>query len=564
MRLINTRTRKLEEFKCSPPPYAILSHRWHDSGEVPFHVIGTLRARFMPGYSKIRWGCAQAQRDGLDYFWIDTCCIDKRSSAELSEAINSMYAWYRDARVCYAYLHDVLTDEGQESESSPFWTSDWFKRGWTLQELLAPQNLIFFSKNWKMVGSKISLAAVLCKITSIEEEVLVCPENVQSLSVATRMSWASQRHTSKVEDRAYSLMGIFNVHMPIIYGEGEAKAFIRLQEEIMKTSTDQSILAWNTPSHYFCGPLAESPDYFVDCRGIHCIPPEKWLGHCARQYSHSYTEPRLDFTVTNDGLNITLPLRKLDDVPQSVLQPQGGYWFEAVLSCSAGLRVWDGRKYLVDLKDADLVRILLWQPNPHIQRYVRIYDKSSPTIKATATYGVPLRPILIGKLQSSAPAPPFHYFSLTFIVQYLAVQRSGYSLKPDPEPHCTVRPDTCGSLCLRTERRVDLGGHLQVARLNFHNSSSGERFSVVLGISSDLRIGAGPWVRITDNAYASGEETVAFVKMDWATWKLHKGYVNATIWEAEDNGEDADNITYIVTIRHKRHKVGFRYSFDGR
>lgn len=547
MRLINTRTRKLE-FKCPPPPYAILSHRWRD-GEVLFHDIGTFRARFMPGYSKIRWGCTQARRDGLDYFWIDTCCIDKSSSAELSEAINSMYMWYRDARVCYAYLHDVHNDEGQESESSPFWTSDWFKRGWTLQELLAPQSLIFFSRNWKMIGSKISLAAVLCKITSIEEDVLVCPENVQSISVATRMSWAAQRHTTKVEDRAYSLMGIFNVHMPIIYGEGEAKAFIRLQEEIMKTSTDQSILAWNTPSHFLCGPLAESPDHFADCQGIHCIPPDKWSDHCARQYSHPSTEAQLDFTVTNNGLNITIPLRKLDDVPQAALHLPGGHWFEAVLNCSGGLRLWDGPRYLADLDDADLVRILLWQPNPHIQRYVRIYDKSSPTIKATATCGFPLRPVLIGELRPYAPAPLSHYFSLTFIVQSPTVQRSGYSLKPDPEPHCTVRLNTCGSLCLRTERRVGPGGCLQVARLNFHNPSSGEYFSAVLGFSSDVRIGAGPWVRITDNTHASGEETVVSVKMDWATRKLRKGHVNATIWKAEGNGED--DITYTVTIRYE-------------
>ncbi|EJF57397.1 hypothetical protein DICSQDRAFT_69605, partial [Dichomitus squalens LYAD-421 SS1] len=176
---------------------------------------------------------------------LDTCCIDKSSSAELSEAINSMFYWYRDADVCHVYLFDVDDDDPQ-MPSSTFRSSRWHTRGWTLQELIAPRYVIFLSKSWHTIGTKVSLANVLTEITGIDLDVLLqrAPDCLHArTSIARRMSWASKRETTRIEDRAYSLLGLFGISMLIIYGEG-SDAFQRLQKEILKREKDQSIFAW--------------------------------------------------------------------------------------------------------------------------------------------------------------------------------------------------------------------------------------------------------------------------------------------------------------------------------
>lgn len=233
MRLLNTESKRLEEFDANPPDYAILSHCWFKE-EVSFQDMSRSDVEKMKGYAKLSAACNMAHHLGYPYLWMDTCCIDKSSSAELSEAINSMYSWYKSAGLCIAYLNDVDGDiKG----------SRWFKRGWTLQELIAPEDVIFADRNWDIVGMKSSLASLLANITGIDEDVLLTG-NIEGLSIAKRMSWAANRDTTRREDRAYSLMGIFGVNMPPIYGEGD-KAFIRLQEEIMKKSNDQSIFTWS-------------------------------------------------------------------------------------------------------------------------------------------------------------------------------------------------------------------------------------------------------------------------------------------------------------------------------
>ncbi|KAG1862996.1 heterokaryon incompatibility protein-domain-containing protein, partial [Suillus tomentosus] len=249
MHLLHTTTKKLEEF-VNPPDYAILSHRWREE-EVLFADIHQEHAKGMKGYAKIEGCCEQARRDGYQYVWIDTCCIDKNSSAALAEGINSMFAWYENAQVCYVYLDDV-TDNGDSETESAFAKSEWFTRGWTLQELIAPTSLFFFDSRWREIGSKNSLAGLLSSITRVHANVLTrvnagsdkLVATRESFSVATKMSWAAGRKTTRPEDRAYSLMGLFKVHMPVIYGEGEQKAFFRLQLEIIRTSHDQSIFAW--------------------------------------------------------------------------------------------------------------------------------------------------------------------------------------------------------------------------------------------------------------------------------------------------------------------------------
>ncbi|KAF9066753.1 heterokaryon incompatibility protein-domain-containing protein, partial [Rhodocollybia butyracea] len=224
------------------PKYAILSHVWGEE-EVTFqHMQDPSNRKEMKGWSKIVRACELARSEEWDYIWIDTCCIDKSSSAELSEAINSMYRYYREAPVCYAYLADVRSDIPSRSFSLEFRASKWFTRGWTLQELIAPVIVVFFTQKWERIGTKASLQEIITDLTGIPLNALL-DFGLRKSSIAARMSWAAGRKTSRIEDRAYSLMGIFGVYMPPIYGEGE-HAFIRLQEEILKTSDDQTLFAW--------------------------------------------------------------------------------------------------------------------------------------------------------------------------------------------------------------------------------------------------------------------------------------------------------------------------------
>ena len=221
---------------------------------------------------------------------------DKSSSAELTEAINSMFRWYRQSELCYVYLADVSTNLAKEPADLgivQFSNSRWFTRGWTLQELLAPEGVIFFATDWKFFGTKTKekptsryahrlLDSVIAQATGIDLEALQFGD-FRTSSIATRMSWASRRQITRIEDMAYCLLGIFDVNMPLLYGEGN-KAFLRLQEEIMKTSTDTSIFAWeNQPVKSALGTLvkrgwlevaefssflAPSPAHFANAAGI--------------------------------------------------------------------------------------------------------------------------------------------------------------------------------------------------------------------------------------------------------------------------------------------------------
>ena len=305
MRLLNVHTRKLKRFiGRNRPAYAILSHTWGDD-EVEFSDIDTPAWTEKKGHYKIDMTCRQAAqaRPQIFWVWIDTICINKDSSAELSEAINSMYAWYRDAVVCYAYLEDV-----QEHDLSTLSKARWFTRGWTLQELVAPREVEFFGQCWCRLGSKgirtsddERFTSTLSEITGIEEMALREPHCVHLQSVATRMSWASDRDTTREEDQVYCLMGLFGVNMPPLYGEGE-QAFLRLQEEIIRSSSDHTIFAWD------CDPDAvwySNRDPFATC-----------LAYSPRDFRSSGSIVPLTrkvsvvspYSVTNFGLQITLPL----------------------------------------------------------------------------------------------------------------------------------------------------------------------------------------------------------------------------------------------------------------
>ncbi|KFA46902.1 hypothetical protein S40293_03628 [Stachybotrys chartarum IBT 40293] len=191
-----------------------------------------------PGYEKIRFCAKQTASDDLQFFWGDTCCIDKSSSAELSEAINFMFRWYRNAAKCYAYLSDVSiggsvgdAPSSQQTWQTAFRRSRWFARGWTIQELIAPIHVEFFSLEGERLGDKMSMLDEIQSITGISFDALEGTP-LSRFGVNERMSWATGRKTKREEDAAYSLLGIFDVYMPLIYGEGRRKAFTRLQREV--------------------------------------------------------------------------------------------------------------------------------------------------------------------------------------------------------------------------------------------------------------------------------------------------------------------------------------------
>jgi hypothetical protein len=221
------------------PRYAILSHTWgSDSDEVTFDDLTSGDGTHKSGYEKIRFCAEQAKQDSLEYFWIDTCCIDKENKAELSHAINSMFRWYRNATRCYVYLSDVSTAKRKANSDiseweSAFQRSRWFNRGWTLQELLAPYSVEFFSQQRKRLGDKDSLRLQIHAITGIPERALE-GEPLSRFSVNDRLSWMNNRQTKHEEDKVYSLLGIFGVYISPFYGEGMAKALTRLQDEIKK------------------------------------------------------------------------------------------------------------------------------------------------------------------------------------------------------------------------------------------------------------------------------------------------------------------------------------------
>lgn len=220
------------------PDYAILSHTWlPDNQEVLFSdmVQGTAHEK-IASYRKILFCVEQAAQDGLQHCWIDTCCIDKTSSAELQEAITAMFSWYRNSTKCYAYLSDVSVRQ-QDLNDIDQWQkavrkSRWFTRGWTLQELLAPATVELFSTEGSFLGDKKSLEDIIHEVTKIPRQALRGAD-MSDFSVSDRLSWAEHRHTKRPEDKAYSLLGIFNLFIPLIYGEGK-NAFVRLHEEIEK------------------------------------------------------------------------------------------------------------------------------------------------------------------------------------------------------------------------------------------------------------------------------------------------------------------------------------------
>jgi hypothetical protein len=314
MRLLNAKDYTLTYFndERTVPEYAILSHTWGED-EVSFRDLTELpqeQVVLKRGYKKVKKCCKIVSEWGLQWLWVDTCCIDQTSSAELSEAINSMYQWYRQSSVCYTYLSDVysveadflpekVVDQQHSHRMSSFIGARWFTRGWCLQELLAPRNMQFYNTHWECIGSKHSLKTHISEITGIDEYGLFIPD-LSVLSVAHRMSWAARRMTTRPEDIAYCLLGIFNLNMPLLYGEGQVRAFIRLQEEIMRRTEDHSIFAWSGIETDFgndmVGFLAPHPSAFRYGKVDLCELPKR-------------VEP---LSITGRGIQTQVPLIRLE------------------------------------------------------------------------------------------------------------------------------------------------------------------------------------------------------------------------------------------------------------
>ena len=304
MIFIDTAPLSLREFPNSDQRYAIWSHTWDPAGdEVTYEEMMKFERSEVttakPGYDKIVKTCEIARKNyNLPFVWIDTCCINKASSAELSEAINSMFRWYNDAWVCFAYLSDVTGSQ------LSFHQSRWFSRGWTLQELIAPKDLVFFDRNWEFRGTKETMATHISMITGIPNQILDHSVELSEIPVAQRFSWASTRETTREEDNAYSLLGIFDINMAMLYGEG-SKAFMRLQEHILSQSADLSIFLWNDlqTNQEYTGLLAPSPACFREMREITAEP----------------TFTQREFFLTNRGIRLKLGLTWDPDTGLAIL-----------------------------------------------------------------------------------------------------------------------------------------------------------------------------------------------------------------------------------------------------
>ena len=271
MRFLHTETLQLVQIPDSEIPleknnYAILSHRWGaDEDEVTFEdILSRANVANKKGFAKLKSFCKKASSRGFRYAWADTCCVDKRSSSELAEAIRSLYHWYEGSSFCVAYLEDVPQRD--------FIDSEWFDRGKTLQELISPNEVSFFDHDWEPIGTKGELLEKLSLKTGIPEGVLSHAAKPSICSIAQCMSWAAERKTTRVEDRAYSLIGLFGVSITPAYGEPE-KAFLRLQQAIVLGSKDESLFAWgmenDDKTETYCGLYATSPSAFIDCRRVY-------------------------------------------------------------------------------------------------------------------------------------------------------------------------------------------------------------------------------------------------------------------------------------------------------
>ncbi|KAH8896349.1 hypothetical protein GQ53DRAFT_852500 [Thozetella sp. PMI_491] len=279
MKLLCTATLQLYTFRSAThiPPYAALSSCWKE-GDVFW--VDSMSDTSDPSDSddeKVKTACSVAQGLGYSWLWAHTACVDKSSTEELSEAINSNFRWFQNCQVCIVYLDDV--NYVQEDLESQLRGCGWLQRCWTLQELIAPQSVEFYDSQWTPIGNKRLLLSLLSDITKVDVAALESSECLSDFSVGRKMSWAAHRQATLPEDVAYSLLGIFGVNMSIIYGEGPI-AFLRLQDEILRATDDATILAWQSSgSPEYRGLFATSPSDFSHFADTSITAPLHIQGH---------------------------------------------------------------------------------------------------------------------------------------------------------------------------------------------------------------------------------------------------------------------------------------------
>ncbi|KIK99527.1 hypothetical protein PAXRUDRAFT_30473 [Paxillus rubicundulus Ve08.2h10] len=309
--------------------YAIFSHRW-GIGEPSFYEMSNKRCGGQvmptgPGFEKLLQFCEKARTDyGCAYVWSDTCCINKESSTDLEEAIRSMYRWYADADICIVYL-------ARSSSVDDFTMEPWFARGWTLQELLAPKKMRFYGKEWTPIFpsanagregalEEYDLSGEHPDLSNDKENELLLGALAEVTGIPVfdlrdfrpgcnrvfqKMIWTSKRRTTRIEDVAYSLLGIFDVTMPIAYGEGN-RAFYRLMEVIAQRCDEPGFFAWAGPHSRYSNVFPLSPASYgrLDSQMVSTLARAD-LFACGD----------LAFVITKSGLSVTLLLLLLDEYP---------------------------------------------------------------------------------------------------------------------------------------------------------------------------------------------------------------------------------------------------------
>lgn len=283
--------------------YAILSHTWlEDYPEVTYKDRvkekrwNVITSKGDPGYRKLFWFCKTVYEEArMEFAWMDTICINKDSTSELEESIRSMYRWYESSKICFSYLADTDSLEDMERDR-------WFTRGWTLQELLAPERMKFYNRDWMPLSihtndkSSVEIISIIEKVTNIDGPSIASFRPGIGRGVAHKMAWAATRRTTKAEDRSYCLMGIFGVSFSIAYGEGQERAFLRLIEAILTTF----------PNCYDIFNFAGDPiDSNIHTSNIIPSSPE-----CYSKHNHDLglynLFPRQPLTLTHIGLRIPL------------------------------------------------------------------------------------------------------------------------------------------------------------------------------------------------------------------------------------------------------------------
>ncbi|KAI7211857.1 hypothetical protein KC333_g7446 [Hortaea werneckii] len=442
------------------PPFAVLSHTWSrdPDDEVLFADIKDGTAATKPAHKKVQDAIKMAMLDGYGYLWIDTCCIDKTSSVELSEAINSMYSYYAAAQKCYAFLEDVGSSE---TNLDSFSQARWWLRGWTLQELLAPEYVEFYSSNWTSLGTKNELCHEIAPITGIDSGYLNGSVPVQDASIAKRMSWASKRRTTREEDQAYSLIGLFDVNMPMLYGEGGRRAFLRLQEEIMRINEDQTIFAWMKDQNdqdarkKYHGMLADSPADF------------RSTGATVAYTAQSDQTPSF---MTARGLRLTLPMTQKNDGV-----------FIAAMQCPVPERGFN-----------DWLAVYLVKLPIGSEQYARVF---SHQLASTSRPGQP-REIYVRQTfpqyatRTLYPLHLFHFRSLSLssehpalaeyrLEEVLYVGEKTTVRQPQPQPWSRV------PLLFKMNKQA----HSLAAAIVIRRLYDGESFVLMLGTSSEFEVG---------------------------------------------------------------------------